>query len=77
MGPLTVLSTTLSYGLVGTDGRCVTRVSYDHRVMDGGTVARALVELETIMNNTLVAELAGCAPDTGGWVSPAFEGASI
>lgn len=77
MGPLTVLSTTLSYGLVGTDGRCVTRVSYDHRVMDGGTVARALVELETIMNNTLVAELAGCAPDTGGRVSPAFEGASI
>jgi pyruvate/2-oxoglutarate dehydrogenase complex dihydrolipoamide acyltransferase (E2) component len=34
------------------------RFNYDHRVMDGATVARALQSLERILTRTIVAELA-------------------
>ncbi|MFQ3651126.1 MAG: hypothetical protein SNJ75_12395 [Gemmataceae bacterium] len=62
MGPLTVLTSTLSYGRVEKDGSCLTRVSYDHRVMDGGSIARALNELEETLNCDLLAELVDYAP---------------
>jgi hypothetical protein len=62
MGPLTVLTSTLSYGRVENDGRCLTRVSYDHRVLDGGSIARALNELEAVLNKQLLAELVDYAP---------------
>jgi hypothetical protein len=62
MGPLTILTTTLSYGIVHPDGRCNVRVTYDHRVTDGGTIARALAHLETTLNGEIRTELVGCAP---------------
>jgi pyruvate/2-oxoglutarate dehydrogenase complex dihydrolipoamide acyltransferase (E2) component len=33
------------------------RLTYDHRVLDGGTVARALADLERYLTHELLAEL--------------------
>ena len=55
--PLFPLTATLTYGLVGADGRADVRLVYDHRVLDGSTVARALVRLEAVLNTTVAAEL--------------------
>lgn len=33
------------------------RVTYDHRTLDGGTVARALANMESVLRNEIVAEL--------------------
>jgi hypothetical protein len=51
--PLSPLTTTLNYGIIGEDGTVDVRIIYDHRVMDGSTVARALVELEEVLNEQL------------------------
>jgi pyruvate/2-oxoglutarate dehydrogenase complex dihydrolipoamide acyltransferase (E2) component len=62
-GPLT---TTLNYGVIKKNGEVGVRVVYDHRVMDGATVARALGRLEEVLNQQIYAELqtllAGQAP---------------
>jgi hypothetical protein len=55
--PLSPLTTTLNYGVVAEDGTVDVRVVYDHRVMDGATVARALAELENVLNHELPALL--------------------
>lgn len=55
--PLSPLSTTLNYGVIGPDGRVPVRIVYDHRVMDGAMVARALEELETVLNAEILDEL--------------------
>lgn len=55
--PLSVLTTTLSYGTVAPTGDVTVRATYDHRVMDGGVVARALGELERLLCHDLVAEV--------------------
>ena len=57
--PLSPLTTTLTYGVVRPDGTVPVRVVYDHRVMDGGTIARALARLEEALNGTILAELRG------------------
>jgi hypothetical protein len=56
---LTPLTTSLNYGVIGPDGRVAVRVIYDHRVMDGSTVARALAALEEVLNEDILAELDG------------------
>jgi pyruvate/2-oxoglutarate dehydrogenase complex dihydrolipoamide acyltransferase (E2) component len=58
---LSPLTTTINYGVIGADGRVPVRIIYDHRVMDGATVARALASLEQTLNNDLRAELVGAA----------------
>jgi hypothetical protein len=55
--PLSVLTTLLTYGVVGPTGEVDVRVIYDHRVMDGSTIARALADLESVLTNEIVAEL--------------------
>lgn len=55
--PLSPLTSTLNYGVIGDDGTVPVRVVYDHRVMDGATVARALARLEEVLNADIVAEL--------------------
>jgi hypothetical protein len=56
--PLSPLTTTLNYGVIGEDGTVDVRIIYDHRVMDGSTIARALVELEEVLNDQLPRSLA-------------------
>jgi hypothetical protein len=55
--PLSVLTSTLNYGVIAPDGTVDVRLIYDHRVMDGSTVARALVHLEEVLNTQLTEEL--------------------
>ena len=46
LNPLTPLTTLLNYGPIGEDGSVKVRIHYDHRVMDGANVARALERFE-------------------------------
>jgi hypothetical protein len=55
--PLSPLTATLTYGAIGADGRADVRLVYDHRVLDGATVARALVRLEQVLNTAVAGEL--------------------
>lgn len=55
--PLSPLTTTLNYGVIGDDGTVDVRIIYDHRVMDGSSVARALGELEHVLNGPLADSL--------------------
>ena len=72
LNPLTPLTTLLNYGRIDEHGSVDVRVHYDHRVMDGANVARALERLEVIMNTAVVDELrnrpsaaAGSSVDAG------------
>lgn len=55
--PLSPLTTTLNYGVFEPDGTVDVRLIYDHRVLDGATVARALQEMETILHTDILTEL--------------------
>jgi hypothetical protein len=55
--PLSLLTSTLNYGVIEPDGSVDVRITYDHRVLDGATVARALADLERVLLNETVAEL--------------------
>jgi hypothetical protein len=55
--PLSPLTSTLNYGLIDAHGKVNVRLVYDHRVLDGSTVARALVRLEEVLTNECVHEL--------------------
>jgi hypothetical protein len=54
IGPLTVA---LNTGVVRDDGSLDVRLHFDHRVLDGMPVARALAELEENLRTDVVAEL--------------------
>jgi hypothetical protein len=51
------LATTLNYGVFAEDGSLDVRLHFDHRVTDGAPVARALAELEQVLNGEIAAEL--------------------
>jgi hypothetical protein len=59
--PLSPLTSTLNYGVIAPDGSVDVRLVYDHRVLDGATVARALARLEQVLNTSLTDELNGLA----------------
>jgi hypothetical protein len=51
------LTTTLTFGAIDAEGGVSVRLCFDHRVMDGAAPARALVELEQVLNGELLTEL--------------------
>lgn len=55
--PLSPLTSTLNYGPISAEGKVNVRLVYDHRVLDGSTVARALARLEEVLTNECVNEL--------------------
>lgn len=55
--PLSPLTTTLTYGVISQYGTVDVRLVYDHRVLDGATVARALARLEAELNGAILEEL--------------------
>jgi hypothetical protein len=59
--PLTPLTTSLNYGVIQDNGDLAVRVIYDHRVMDGATVARALTRLDEVLHQGILVELRGLA----------------
>ncbi|MDP2296757.1 MAG: 2-oxo acid dehydrogenase subunit E2, partial [Pseudolabrys sp.] len=48
---------------IDRDGNVNVRIIYDHRVLDGATVARALARLEEILNTEIVSELRSLSQD--------------
>jgi hypothetical protein len=58
-GPVTTI---LHYGVFDPDGAIDVRLTFDHRVLDGGTVARALCELEDTLHGEILAELRKATP---------------
>lgn len=55
--PLFPATVTLYYGRMSEDGVVAVRAAYDHRVLDGATIARALARLEQLLNGAVAAEL--------------------
>jgi hypothetical protein len=54
---LSPLTTTLNYGTFEPDGAIDVRLTYDHRVLDGAPVARALAALEHVLRTEILDEL--------------------
>ena len=73
---LSPLTTNLNYGVIAPDGCVDVRIVYDHRVMDGATVAGVLERLEFELNNSILAELREMAAATAEPTSPSAEKAS-
>jgi hypothetical protein len=62
--PRSPLTITLTYGPIAADGAVDVRLVYDHRVLDGATVARALARMEAELNGAVCDELRTmAAPD--------------
>lgn len=59
--PLAPVTTVLNYGVFAEDGSVDVRIIYDHRVMDGATVARVLARLEEVLTGPVLEELRGSA----------------
>jgi hypothetical protein len=55
--PLSPVTSVINYGPIDEAGTVDVRIVYDHRVLDGANVARALEHLERVLNNEIVAEL--------------------
>jgi hypothetical protein len=55
--PLFPCTVVLNYGVIAADGGVDVRFNYDHRVMDGAVIARALQAFEQILTQTVVSEL--------------------
>ncbi len=55
--PLSPLTATLNYGVIGANGAVDVRIIYDHRVLDGATVARGLARMEELLLTVLLDEL--------------------
>ncbi len=55
--PLSPLTTALNYGVLDGQQNMDVRIVYDHRVLDGATVARALARTEDVLHGEILAEL--------------------
>ncbi len=53
----TLLTTSLSYGPLDEQGRALVSLICDHRVLDGAVAARALTQLQSVMQDEIAAEL--------------------
>ena len=53
----TLCTTSLTYGPLEDDGRCLVTLIADHRVLDGAAVAQALERLEETLGTAVAAEL--------------------
>jgi hypothetical protein len=58
----TICTTSLSYGPLDGDGRCLVTVIADHRVLDGAAVAKALARLEAVLTTEIITELRTARP---------------
>ena len=57
--PLSPLTTMINYGVIEPGGKVWVRLIYDHRVFDGSIAARALANLEEVLNGSILTELIG------------------
>ena len=54
---LPLVTATLHYGLFDDRGTLPARITFDHRVLDGAFAARSLVEMEEVLQTTILEEL--------------------
>jgi hypothetical protein len=54
---LSPLTTAINYSTFEPDGAIDVRLTYDHRVFDGATAARALADIEEVLHVEILAEL--------------------
>jgi hypothetical protein len=59
--PLSPLTATVNYGVIEPSGAVDVRIIYDHRVLDGATVARGLARMEELLLTVLLDELTALA----------------
>ena len=59
---LPLVTATLHYGLFDDRGMLPVRITFDHRVLDGAVVARGLVDLEEVLQTTILEELLSMCP---------------
>lgn len=59
--PITPLTSLLTFGPIDSSGNVCVKVIYDHRVMDGRTVAVALASLQQVLDEQIPAEIAPSA----------------
>lgn len=57
----TCLTSSLTYGPVSSTGEMPVTIVFDHRILDGAPMAKALAELERVLNGEIAAELAQLA----------------
>lgn len=62
----TLCTTSLSYGPLEPDGRCLVTLIADHRVLDGAAAARALERLGATLTGAVAAELTNLRHRPGG-----------
>jgi hypothetical protein len=55
--PLSPLTAVMNYGVIDKDGTVAVRIMYDHRVLDGSMVARALERIEQKLLGEVLTEL--------------------
>jgi hypothetical protein len=55
--PISPSTTLLNYGVINSEGLVTVRIIYDHRVMNGATVARVLARLEEVLNGAIAEEI--------------------
>jgi len=60
--PLSPLTFVMNYGVIDPHGELDVRLIYDHRVLDGATVARTLAALESTLTGPILEELRGLRP---------------
>src|SRR4051812_27559388 len=59
--PRSAWPTLVTYGVFTPDGTTDVRIIFDHRVLDGCSVARALARLDEVLNGPIIEELQGAA----------------
>lgn len=60
--PIAPCTTVLHYGTLQPNGDVAIRVTFDHRVMDGGEIAAAMVDLERVLRKDMLFELLSLQP---------------
>jgi len=61
--PISPLTTYLTFGAISATGMVNVKIIYDHRVMDGRTVARCLKDMEEVLHTRVLEELYAMQPD--------------
>lgn len=69
--PISPLTTIINYGAIDADGSVAVRAIYDHRVMDGTTIALALRRLEETLTTVIADEMRALMPAQGARMSAA------
>ncbi|HMP16514.1 MAG TPA: hypothetical protein PKD72_05800 [Gemmatales bacterium] len=66
--PLSPLAYLLNYGVVDDQGQVTVRIIYDHRIVDGAVIARALATMESVLTGVLLDELLRYKEHKGGYL---------